>query len=51
MVDVTHDEAVGVLKATQEKVVLTIEKNAIARDGHSAAGDEVSACLFGDKHM
>lgn len=30
MVDVTHDEAVSILKATQETVVLTIEKNAIA---------------------
>ncbi|XP_064393850.1 disks large 1 tumor suppressor protein-like [Halichondria panicea] len=30
MVDVTHDEAVAVLKATQVKVLLTIEKNAIS---------------------
>lgn len=30
MVDVSHDDAVAVLKATQERVVLTVEKNAIA---------------------
>ena len=30
MVDVTHDQAVGILKSTQDRVVLRIEKNAIA---------------------
>ncbi len=39
MVDVTHDDAVNVLKATQETVVLTIEKNAIS---DIPGSDEVS---------
>ncbi len=45
MVDVTHDEAVAVLKATQVKVLLTIEKNAISST--TEPGEEVSTtCSF-----
>ncbi len=39
MVDVTHDEAVDILKATEERVVLRIEKNAI-----TDAAQEVRMC-------
>ena len=40
MVDVTHDEAVNILKATEDSVVLRVEKNAIAHTGSPASPDE-----------
>ena len=39
MVDISHEEAVGILKATQDSVVLRVERNAIAHLG--MAEDEV----------
>jgi len=40
MVDVTHDEAVRILKETEDSVVLRVEKNAIAHTGTPVSPDE-----------
>ena len=44
MVDVSHDNAVGTLKSTNERVVLRIEKNAIT-NAQVASTDEEEVCL------
>ena len=44
MVDVTHDTAVAILKATQERVVLTIEKNAISSAVQPTSTDDDEVC-------
>ena len=41
MVDITHEEAVSILKATHDSVVLQVEKNAIAHTGAPASPSEV----------
>ena len=40
MVDVSHDDAVSILKATSERVVLRVEKNAISRSSQPISTDE-----------
>ena len=40
MVDIGHDDAVSILKATSEKVVLRVEKNAISRSSQPISTDE-----------
>ena len=46
MVDVSHDTAVAILKATQERVVLTIEKNAISSAAQPTSTDDDEVCYF-----
>ena len=45
MVDITHDEAVGILKATHDSVVLQVEKNAIADTGTPTSPSGVRICM------
>ena len=45
MVDITHEEAVSILKATHDSVVLQVEKNAIAHTGAPASPSEVGLCM------
>lgn len=40
MVDISHDDAVSILKATSERVVLRVEKNAISRSSQPVSTDE-----------
>ena len=40
MVDISHDDAVAILKATSERVVLRVEKNAISRSSQPVSTDE-----------
>ena len=40
MVDISHDKAVSILKATSERVLLRIEKNAISRSSQPVSTDE-----------
>ena len=40
MVDISHDKAVSILKATSERVLLRIEKNAISRSSQPISTDE-----------
>ena len=45
MVNITHDEAVGILKATHDSVVLQVEKNAIAHTGAPTSPSGVGVCM------
>ena len=38
--DISHDDAVAILKATSERVVLRVEKNAISRSSQPVSTDE-----------
>ena len=40
MVNITHEEAVSILKATETEVLLQLEKNAIHHMGPFSSGDE-----------
>ena len=45
MVDITHDEADNILKATHDSVVLQVEKNAIAHTGAPTSPSGVRICM------
>ena len=40
MVEISHDDAVSILKATSERVVLRVEKNAISRSSQPVSTDD-----------
>lgn len=53
MVDISHDDAVGTLKSTNERVVLRIEKNAISNT-QALSGDEeevIIHCAYHCSHL
>ena len=44
MTDISHTEAVGVLKATEDKVTLKVEKNAISQVTPTSSSDVLVSC-------